>query len=151
MRLYVRRTLTLCLRKVPVHGGSVPYRETVGLQVLLLGLAHGSTTTAVLSTEPTEAFLKRQWVWHEIIGCLCTCWGELRSGTAVTSLFWGKSQQVSVSHLQGHELDLTHRQRGGTATVGGSLQPCVSAVLLQALQTIVRCLYTLGEALRVEA
>lgn len=83
-------------------GGNVPCRETVGLQVLLLGLAHGSTTSAALSTEPTprpfsKAATTRQWMWHGIIGCLCMCWGELRSGTAVTSLFWGQSHLQSES------------------------------------------------------
>lgn len=50
------------------------------------------------------------------------CWGN-GSGTAVTSLFGGTSQQVRWSHLQGHELDLTHtdtavgQQRSGSLSV----------------------------------
>lgn len=48
---YVRRTFPSCLQKMPVHGGSIPYSETVGLEAHLLGLAHGSTTSAALSTE----------------------------------------------------------------------------------------------------
>lgn len=54
MQPYVRRTLASCLHKMSVHRGRIPYGETVGLQVLLLGLAHGGTTSAALSNEPSS-------------------------------------------------------------------------------------------------
>lgn len=110
-----------------VHGGSIPYSETVGLQVLLLGLAHGGMTSAALSTNTAlghspKAARTKQWVWHEVTGCLCVCWGKRETGTTADSLFLGKSQQVRCRHLQGCVLDLTHRRRGGTAKVRAPLQ-----------------------------
>lgn len=111
-----------CLHSMPARGGSVPHGEPVGPQVLLLGLAPGSTTSAAVSTDPAlgpspGAVMTRRWMWGEIIGCLCTCGSNVGSGTAVTSLVLGKSQQVTWSHLRGPELGLTWSQRGETAKV----------------------------------
>lgn len=39
---------------------------------------------------------------------------------------------MRVSHLQGHELDLTHRLRGGTATVGVPPSMCVCSAAASA-------------------
>lgn len=97
--------------------GSAPYSETVGLQVLLLGLAHGGATSAAPSTEPSsgpfsKAAMTRPWMRHKLLA--------VRVGAGV---MWGLARlsPVFLGGKPADELDLPHTDKGEGQQRSGSL------------------------------
>lgn len=101
MQPHVGRPFALCLHKMAVHGGSIPYSEAVGSCE-----DHGSTTLQlqVLDSDgglSPAAAVTRQGMSHGLLCCLCMRWDNIGSATAVTSLFLWQSQQARWELFKG--------------------------------------------------
>lgn len=118
MQPHVGRAFALCLHKMAVHGGSIPYSEAVSSCE-----DHGSTALQfqVLDSDgdlSPVAAMTRQGMSHGLLCCLCM----RGSGTAVTSLLLGQSQQARWESFTGSWIgpSLTHikgrNQRSGSLT-----------------------------------